>query len=71
MRPIIELINQFFLAFLSLSFRAVLSRAAIVALVILFYFFGVEPRITDIHTQRQILESAGLVDGSTLAVQGI
>lgn len=70
MRPVIELINQFFLAFLSLSFRAVLSRVAIVVFVILFYFLGIEPRITDVHTQRQILESAGLVN-STLAMQGL
>lgn len=63
--------NQFFLAFLSLSLRAVLSRVAIVAFVILFYFLGLEPRGTDVQTQRRILESAGLVVNETLAVQGI
>lgn len=63
-RPVVEFINQLFLAFLSLSLRAVLSRAAIIAIVILFYFLGVEPRITDVNTQRQILESAGLMNGT-------
>lgn len=70
MSPILELINQFFLAFLSLSLRAVLSRVAIIAFVIIFYFLGLEPRGTDVETQRLILESAGLLRNSTLVIHG-
>lgn len=70
-RPIFEIINQFLLTFLSLSLRAVLSRAAIIAFVILFYFLGVEPRVTDVQTQQRILESAGLVKNATLSGQGV
>ena len=69
MRPAFELINQFFLTFLSLSLslQAVLSRVAIIAFVLIFYFLGIDTRETDLGSQRRILESAGRLSNSTLA----
>jgi hypothetical protein len=64
--PIIELINQFLISFLSLSLRAVLSRIAIILFVLIFYFLGMEPRGADIASQRRILEAAGLLNNGTI-----
>jgi hypothetical protein len=70
-RPAFELINQFFLTFLSLSLQAVLSRVAIIAFVLIFYFLGIETRGTDLGSQRRILESAGRLSNGTLAGQAV
>lgn len=65
-----DLINQFLVSFLSLSMRAVLSRIFILAFVLIFYFLGMVPRGSEIETQRRILESAGIINNGTFAIQG-
>ncbi|TVY47486.1 Glucan endo-1,3-beta-glucosidase [Lachnellula occidentalis] len=74
LRPLLDVINQFLVSFLSLSLRAVLSRLFLVAFFFVFYFLGLLPHEVKGQSQRRILEAAvaasnGNVNG-TIVVQG-
>ena len=71
LRPLIDLINQFLISFLSLSMRAILSRVFILVFFLLFYFFDLMPRGAEVETQKRILESLVLASGNaTVVMQG-
>ncbi|TVY65768.1 Glucan endo-1,3-beta-glucosidase [Lachnellula suecica] len=74
LRPVIDLINQFLVSFLSLSLRAILSRVFLVAFFLLFYFLGILPREGEVsgESHRRILEAAITAGNGneTLVIQG-
>jgi hypothetical protein len=64
LQPVLELISQFLVSFLSLSLRAVLSRVFIVVFFFFFYFLGLLPHGQNGETQRRVLESVVVAAGS-------
>jgi hypothetical protein len=66
--PFIAVLNQILVSLLSLSMRAIISRLFIVIFVLLFYFFDIAPRGTELESQRRILENAGLMGGNNSTI---
>jgi len=64
LQPVLELISQFLVSFLSLSLRTILSRVFIIVFFFLFYFLGLLPHGQSGETQRRVLESVVISAGS-------
>ncbi|TAQ88441.1 hypothetical protein B7494_g3235 [Chlorociboria aeruginascens] len=68
LRPIIEVINTFFISFLSLSLRAILSRVCLIVFMLLFYFFGMLLHGSGTEeTRKRMMESVAMMNGTLFA----